>query len=111
MDLARGIAHVSFSGGGAFLPARDPYDRQTLVDHVRQRMRATGQVQVLVDDDRWMVRPALPSMRMSCARCGHALTAACYSSSRGAVAHCLSCAFGIADPADTPAVEEWLQAG
>lgn len=44
MELAKGIAHVSFAGGGILVPARDPDDRQTLVEHVADHIRAKGQV-------------------------------------------------------------------
>lgn len=50
--LSKGIVHISFAGGGLFLPARSPYDRQMLVEHVTDRVRCKGHLQVLTDDER-----------------------------------------------------------
>jgi hypothetical protein len=92
--LSEGIAHLSFRGGGFFLPARSPYDRQLLVEHVATRVRITGQVQVLLGDQRWLVHAARGTLKASCAVCGYAVDSACYSSSAGDAAHCVKCAFG-----------------
>ncbi len=46
--LAKGIAYVSFPGGGMFVPARSPYDRQMLVECVADRTLGTYKVQVLM---------------------------------------------------------------
>jgi hypothetical protein len=53
--ITKGIAHVSFPGGSMVLPARNPYDRQMLLEYVVNRAHARERVQVLVDDLRWMV--------------------------------------------------------
>jgi hypothetical protein len=58
--LVKGVAHVSFVGGGTFFPARSPDNRQALVEYVADRVRAAGRVQVLVDGQRWMVEPRGP---------------------------------------------------
>ena len=92
--LAKGIAHVSFTGGGIFLPARSPYDRQMLIEHVTTRARAQGVVQVLIDDDRWMVRTHRDGAAVCCARCGHSGESACYSDATGDAVCCPRCAFG-----------------
>jgi hypothetical protein len=86
-----GIAHVSFPGGGMFLPARNRYDRQILIEHIADRARAKGQVQVLVDDLRWMVH--LPATA-HCSACGCTVDSACYSTAHHDEAYCLGCAFG-----------------
>ena len=41
--LGQGIAHVSFAGGGFFVPARSSYDRQLLADHALARVRVKRQ--------------------------------------------------------------------
>ena len=89
-----GIAHVSFPGGGIFLPARSPYDRQMLVEHVNDRVRIKGQVQVLVDDRRWMVHLRRGSLAACCASCGDPADSACYATGHGDAAYCVHCAFG-----------------
>jgi hypothetical protein len=90
--LARGIAHVSFAGGGTFLPARSPYDRQLLAEHVSERVRTKGQVQVLMGDHLWMVLRNRSAAGTRCPRCGVAVTAACYFRGCGDVGYCITCA-------------------
>ena len=87
-----GIAHVSFPGGGMFLPARSPYDRQLLVEHVAARVRAERRVQVLVDDRRWIVHLNPTSAPVVCSRCGGALLLSCHSLGAGGGAYCVKCA-------------------
>ena len=112
MELAGGIAHVSFSGGGLFLPARDPYDRQSLIEHVAQRVRTKGRVQVLVDKHRWMVQASAPQQQnAACAACGQAADAACYSATSNAAAYCLRCALGGPLRSEPVHDKEWRQVG
>ena len=85
---------MSFSGGGIFLPARNPYDRQMLAEHVLSRVRAKGQVQVLVDDQRWMVQQRSGPRSFCCAQCGYAVHSACYLASGNGSPYCVTCAFG-----------------
>ena len=92
--IATGIAHVSFAGGGTFLPTRTPYQRQMLVEHVLQCVRANGQVQVLVDDQRWMVYLRGGALTVCCSRCGHSLGSAVYSTGDATEAYCGECALG-----------------
>lgn len=102
MELAKGIAHVSFAGGGVFVPARSPYDRQILVEHVADRVRAQGHVQVLVDDQRWLVRLSRGPSVDCCCSCGYSLDAACYSTAGGAAVYCVECAFGVCAESVSP---------
>jgi hypothetical protein len=92
--LSDGIAHLSFRGGGFFLPARSPYDRQLLVEYVSARVRADGEVQVLLGNQRWMVHAHRGTLAAPCSICGQAVDSACYSSSAGDAPHCVKCAFG-----------------
>jgi hypothetical protein len=111
MELARGIAHVSFVGGGVFLPARDPYDRQILIEEVRQRVRAKGRVQVLVDNHRWLVQPGPTNRTATCAGCSEALGAACYSGMSTDTAYCALCALGGSTHRQQADQQEWRQVG
>jgi hypothetical protein len=100
--LANGIAHVSFPGGSVFLPARTPYDRETLVDYIHHHVRANGRVQVLVADQRWLAYFGRPdSAPADCTVCRRALAVACYAaSSANSTAICPHCAFaGATEPA------------
>jgi len=91
--LSHGIAHVSFAGGGVFLPARNPSDRESLIADVALHARANGLVQVLVDDQRWIVRTLPEPCASGCSKCGHALEPACYSLTDARAAYCVACVF------------------
>lgn len=91
--LSRGIAHVSFKGGGICLPARSPYDRQLLAEQVTTQSRSKGMVQVLLDDDRWMVHTHIGSGPVHCVQCGRRSSSVCYSESHSG-AFCVACAVG-----------------
>lgn len=111
MELASGIAHVSFAGGGVFLPARDPYDRQTLIDHVNERVRAKGRVQVLIDNDRWVVQRNSSPAESVCTLCGQPADTACFSSGGYGAPCCVRCALGRATRVAPPHHAEWRQVG
>ena len=105
--MANGIAHISFVGGGVFLPARSPYDRQLLAEHVGERVQAKGQVQVLMGDRRWIVRRNRGALVARCTRCGMPAATACYSRGCEEVCYCVACAFGDdMDPVPLPRVAE-----
>src|SRR2546422_8387338 len=89
---ANGIAHVSYPGGGLFVPVRTPYDRQMLVEQVVERVRTKGRVQVLVDERRWMACHLSRGSRVSCARCGTSTDSACTSPLTGKAVYCAKCA-------------------
>ncbi len=92
--LAKGVAHVSFPGGGIFLPARTPYDRETLMEYVTHTVHVNGRVQVLVDDRRWLVRGRRGTAAGRCAGCDHFLDAACNTAEDpGTIDYCMNCAF------------------
>jgi hypothetical protein len=93
-QTADGIAHVSFPGGGTFLPARTPYDRQILLEYVGAYLHANGQVQVLVDGQRWMVHLTRNSAVPSCSTCGCSADSVCSSLAHGEEVYCVKCALG-----------------
>lgn len=111
MELAHGIAHVSFAGGGVFLPARDPYERQMLIEHVAQRVRTKGHVQILVDNHRWMVRVQAPRAGAMCAACGQVAETACFSGEASTAVYCLRCALGVSKRVEVLQHQEWRQVG
>ena len=92
--IANGIAHVSFPGGSIFLPARSPYDRQMLIEHIVQRARAKERVQVLMGGLRWMVHLCRETAPAHCSTCDCVLNSTCYSTAENDAAYCLGCAFG-----------------
>jgi hypothetical protein len=77
-----------------FLPARTPYERQTLVEHVKDRVRLKGQIQVLMHDHRWTVRMSNGAGPPPCAACGIASDSTCCSIAGSSEVYCVSCAFG-----------------
>jgi hypothetical protein len=93
IGLAKGIAHLSFAGGGMFIPARSPYDRQLLAEHVLNRVRLKGSVQVLVDDRRWLVNLLRHRRASGCSRCGCSVTSVCSDAAADTVVYCVRCAF------------------
>jgi hypothetical protein len=75
-----------------FLPVRNPYDRQLLVEHVGERVRAKGQVQVLMGDRLWMVHRNRGPGAAHCDSCGLAAATACYSRGCEGACYCVACA-------------------
>ena len=93
IGLAEGIAHVSFVGGGLFIPARSPYDREVLVEHILDRVRMKGNVQVLVDNRRWLVNLLEARCATGCSSCGSNMTSVCSDTAVDGVVYCVPCAF------------------
>ena len=91
VTLPRGVAHVSYRGGGCFLPVRTPYGRELLVEYVGDLVRSKGLLQVLIDGQRWFVRGSTGCVSANCANCGRALMTRC--DHEEAAPHCLRCAF------------------
>src|SRR5260221_13846943 len=95
------IAQMSFRGGGTFLPARSPYDRQILIEYVTERVRVTGEVQVLLDGRRWHVLGQRGRPVARCSGCGSSAHPACYAPTDSQTGYCVHCALG-ADTAPAP---------
>jgi hypothetical protein len=104
--MNKGIAHVSFLGGGMFVPASSPYDRQVLAEHVLNRTRQKGQVQVLINNQRWMVHRSLGPRSLCCTRCQSGIDAVCYLLPQNETPYCVCCAFG---PPETTTQQMTLQ--
>jgi hypothetical protein len=91
--LANGVAHISFVGGGLFLPARTPYDRELMIDYVAERVRSKGTIQVIVDERRWTVQRCARVRGRDCPSCGHQLNATCALAEGHDPIACMHCAF------------------
>jgi hypothetical protein len=89
----RGIAHISFAGGGVFLPAANPYDREVLVEHVAERVRSKREVLVALDDRYWSVCMNGAGRDTCCSACGNSPESICYAASNDQMAYCVKCAF------------------
>jgi hypothetical protein len=92
--MTHGVAHVSYLGGGVFVPTRSSRDRQMLTELVADRAHAKGQVQVLVDDQRWMACCCRSSHTRACACCGATVDVACYACTNHDTEYCVWCALG-----------------
>jgi len=52
-------AHLTFRGGGMFLPANTPYERELLVECVEAASRRYGLLRLEVDGCRWAIHRAI----------------------------------------------------
>jgi hypothetical protein len=64
----KGIAHVSFQGGGLILPAHTPYDRELLFEHVEASAKQHGGVRLDWRHQHWTVSVS-NGQREVCAAC------------------------------------------
>jgi hypothetical protein len=84
------VVHVSFVGGGIFLPNEGPADRQYLVDYVAHLLHSQPKVQILRSSERWIAERC--GGYCSCTSCGRASKAVCRETSNTADPYCLRCA-------------------
>jgi hypothetical protein len=103
--LAKGIARISFPGGGTVLPAENAYDWEILMEYVADNARTSGQVEIRVDDQRWLVRCIRGPSEAGCSRCGHFLYAACCSARNAETSYCVKCIFASSIESTLPAHE------
>ena len=68
----KGIAHLSLQGGGLFLPAHTPYDRQLLFEHVEASAKRHGDVRLDWRHQHWTVSLS-NGQREVCAACRRSL--------------------------------------
>ncbi|MCK6554602.1 hypothetical protein L6Q96_08500 [Candidatus Binatia bacterium] len=96
MHIVDGVVHVSFAGGGVFLPARSVADRNRVEATVQDRMRVTDRVQVLSGGQRWEVRRVHAMQPIECHGCGTVTDSACFGDG---VVFCVACALIAPDEA------------
>ena len=85
-------AHLTFVGGGLLLPARTPYERQLLQEHVLDRARHKDQLRVRVDRKDWTVERPTAEHPFVCGRCKRQLTVAALHTPRQPETYCVACA-------------------
>ena len=51
----KGVARISFQGGGLFLPVKTPYEREVLFEHVDRYAKRHGRVRVELNRREWNV--------------------------------------------------------
>jgi hypothetical protein len=84
-----GVAHVSYLGGGMFLPDHGPGDRHTIIEYVERLTSSKREVQILLDNQRWLVQWG---EHTCCAGCDLATQTACREAGKGGQFYCLRCA-------------------
>jgi hypothetical protein len=93
------VAHVSYLGGGIFLPDHDPGDRRTIIEYVERLVSSKHKVQILLDNQRWLVQSG---EHACCAGCDLATKTACREADKGGEFYCLRCALSPARPEMRP---------
>ena len=93
------VAHVSYPGGGVFLPDHGPGDRHTIMEYVERLVNSKQKVQVLLDNQRWLVQS---SEQASCAACDLATKTVCREANEDGELYCLRCALSPARPEMRP---------
>lgn len=83
------VAHVSYLGGGIFLPDHGPGNRHTIIEYVNRLLRSKQKVQILLDNQRWLAQTA---GHVCCAACDLATTTACREATKDGETYCLPCA-------------------
>ncbi len=73
----RGIAHISFQGGGLIVPAHTPYERQLLFEHVELFTKRRGGVRLSLNGRLWTICVKAGS-REVCAVCPRLLDTLTY---------------------------------
>jgi hypothetical protein len=64
----KGVAHISFIGGGVIMPSHTPYEREILVQHVEAATKRHGSVRLAVDRQDWTISVSAQH-RAVCTRC------------------------------------------
>ena len=90
--VSNGIAHLSYPGGGLFLPARNAYDRQMVAELAVERVRTRGLVQILIDNKRWLVQWTDDRRNRRCAACGRTVGAVRIRAAGDRAMYCVQCA-------------------
>ena len=93
------VAHVSYPGGGVFLPDHGPGDRHTIMEYVERLVTSKRKVQILLDNQRWLVQS---SEHTCCASCDLATKTACREANEDGELYCLRCALSSTRPEVRP---------
>ena len=69
----KGVARIFFHGGALFLPARTPYDRELLFEHLDLYAKRHGSIRVELDRREWTVKRSDVAKPPVCATCARRL--------------------------------------
>jgi hypothetical protein len=85
----KGVAHISFLGGGCIMPSHTPYEREVLIQHIEAAGRRHGNVRLRVDRQDWLITRSA-AVRAACIRCHRRAGALVYRF--GGAVLCTGCA-------------------
>lgn len=68
----KGVAHVSFEGGGLIVPAHTPYQRELLFEHVEASTKRRGDVQLRLNGRHWTISSSATPLEV-CTGCPRSL--------------------------------------
>ena len=94
--MAVKTAHLDFGGGGLIVPARTPYDRQLLKEHVLASVQQRRKIRLAVSGKTWLIVQADGECAALCTVCQRPINhAVCYEhAAGGAPSYCVACALG-----------------
>lgn len=75
----KGVARISFQGGALFVPAKTPYDRELLFEHLDLYARRHGTIRVELNRREWTVRKAERAQQSKCDECEREIDALSYA--------------------------------
>ena len=79
----KAVAMIALDGSGMILPAKTPYDRDLLFEHVSSLAKRYGQVHLTVTGGRWTVAAATETNPPgTCDRCTYPVRRVVYSRGR-----------------------------
>ncbi len=90
--MAPQIAHIVFPDGGLIVPARTPYDRQLLQEHVLASVHHRQLLRINIGPDGWAVKRAKPRHPIVCGLCDRRITHAVCHEVGSPVPFCVACA-------------------
>jgi len=73
----RGVAHISFEGGGLIVPVQTPYERQLFFEHIDLSAKRHGSVRLKINRRHWTVS-LHNGDHEACASCPRSLDALTY---------------------------------
>ena len=85
----RGMAHLSFDGGGLIVPAQTPYERQLLFEYVEASTKQHGGVRLRLNGQLWTISQKNGGHEV-CAACRRSLDNLVYRSD--GQTRCIRCA-------------------
>ncbi len=85
-------AHLTYHGGGLLIPARTPYERQVLREHVLACARHQAHLRVKVGRQLWTIERPTAERPHICVDCDRQLTVAALFRATDPRAHCVRCA-------------------